>query len=62
MNPMFDGIKRFVHEDDGAAGVEYALLLTIAAVVIAAATGVLGPLVKTTFNSVITGLGGTPVP
>ncbi|MCP3023408.1 Flp family type IVb pilin [Cupriavidus basilensis] len=59
---MFEDIKRFAYEEDGAAGVEYALLLTIAAVVIAAAGVVLGPLVKATFNSVITGLGGTAVP
>ncbi|WP_454763054.1 Flp family type IVb pilin [Cupriavidus campinensis] len=33
MNTMFDGIKRFVREEDGAAGVEYALLLAFVALV-----------------------------
>lgn len=33
MNTMFEGIKRFVREEDGAAGVEYALLLTFVAMV-----------------------------
>ena len=40
MNTMFAGIKRFVREEEGAAGVEYALLLTICAVIIAAAAPV----------------------
>jgi pilus assembly protein Flp/PilA len=62
MNIMFEGIKRFVREEDGAAGVEYALLLTIAAVVIGAAAKIMSPIIKTTFNTVISGLGGTPVP
>lgn len=33
MNTMFEGFKRFVREEDGAAGVEYALLLAFVALV-----------------------------
>ncbi|PLQ02654.1 Flp family type IVb pilin [Cupriavidus pauculus] len=39
---MFNGIKRFAQEEDGAAGVEYALLLAFVALCMVA----VGPAVK----------------
>jgi len=56
MKAMFDDIKRFVREEDGAAGVEYALLLCLVAVVIATFVAALSGDVKTIFNAIQTGL------
>ncbi|WP_370649089.1 Flp family type IVb pilin [Cupriavidus sp. EM10] len=56
MNTMFDGIKRFAQEEDGAAGVEYALLLAFVALCMVA----VGPAVKAAvtkiWNSISTNL------
>ncbi|MBV8272507.1 MAG: Flp family type IVb pilin [Cupriavidus sp.] len=56
MKAMFDDIKRFVREEDGAAGVEYALLLCLVAVVIATFVAALSGDVRTIFNAIQTGL------
>lgn len=42
MTSMFNGIKHFAQEEDGAAGVEYALLLAFVALCMVA----VGPAVK----------------
>jgi len=59
MKTMLDDIKRFGQEDDGAAGIEYALLLAFVALVMVAA----GPTVKTAVDNIWTavknGLNGT---
>nr|WP_315592581.1 Flp family type IVb pilin [uncultured Cupriavidus sp.] len=47
---MFDGIKRFAQEEDGAAGIEYALLLAFVALCMVAA----GPAVKTAVTKIWT--------
>jgi len=56
MKTMFDGIKRFVREEDGAAGVEYALLLCLVAVVIAGFVTAMSGSVNTIFTAIKTGL------
>ncbi len=50
MNTMFDGIKHFAQEEDGAAGIEYALLLAFVALVMVTA----GPTVKQAVGDVWT--------
>ncbi|SDC51286.1 MULTISPECIES: Flp family type IVb pilin [unclassified Cupriavidus] len=56
MNTMFNGIKRFVREEDGAAGVEYALLLAFVALVMVTYGGTVKTAVGTIWNSVATAL------
>ena len=56
MNTMFKGIKHFVRDEDGATGVEYALLLTfVALVIIGFGTG-MGTAITNVFGQVVTGL------
>ncbi|GJG93696.1 Flp family type IVb pilin [Cupriavidus pauculus] len=50
MKTMFEGIKRFAQEEDGAAGIEYALLLAFVALCMVAA----GPAVKTAVTKIWT--------
>jgi len=50
MTTMFDGIKRFAQEEDGAAGIEYALLLAFVALCMVAA----GPTVKSSVTTIWT--------
>jgi len=56
MKTMFDGIKRFVREEDGAAGVEYALLLCLVAIVIATFAGTLSGAATRIFTAIQNGL------
>nr|WP_130391252.1 Flp family type IVb pilin [Cupriavidus agavae] len=49
---MFNGIKHFAQEEDGAAGIEYALLLAFVALCMVAA----GPAVKTAVTSIWTAI------
>ncbi|CAG9179358.1 hypothetical protein LMG32289_04336 [Cupriavidus pampae] len=50
MNTMFEGIKRFAREEDGAAGIEYALLLAFVALCMVAA----GPAIETAVTTIWT--------
>jgi len=52
MKAMFDGIKGFIQEEDGAAGIEYALLLAFVALVMVSA----GPTVKTAVGNIWTSI------
>ena len=56
MNTMFTGIKRFVRNEDGATGVEYALLLTFVALVIVGFGTGMGGSITNVFGAVIAGL------
>jgi pilus assembly protein Flp/PilA len=49
---MFSALHTFVWEDDGATMIEYALLLALIAIVVAAGLVTLGTSVKTKFSSV----------
>ncbi len=51
-------IARFVREDQGAAGVEYGLLVALIAAVIVGVVATLGTKVKTGFTSVCNALPG----
>ncbi|WP_423196277.1 MULTISPECIES: Flp family type IVb pilin [unclassified Cupriavidus] len=52
MSTMFQGIKRFAREEDGAAGIEYALLLAFVALCLVAA----GPAIKTAVTKIWTNI------
>ena len=53
----FEGRK-----DRGATAVEYGLLVGLIAVVIIVAVTALGGQLKVLFNSIVSGIGGTPAP
>ncbi len=54
-------IQRFVRDEEGASGIEYALIAAAVAVVLASFTTPLGNAVKGTLNKVVQALGGTAV-
>ncbi|WP_410054257.1 Flp family type IVb pilin [Cupriavidus sp. BIC8F] len=62
MNTMFQGIKNFVREEDGAAGIEYALLLAFVALVMVAAATTVKDSVRTIWTSINTALAGAAAP
>ncbi|MDF3883900.1 Flp family type IVb pilin [Cupriavidus basilensis] len=53
---MFKGIKHFVRDEDGATGVEYALLLTFVALVIIGFGAGMGNAITRTFAAVVAGM------
>ncbi|MFI7580518.1 Flp family type IVb pilin [Kocuria kalidii] len=55
-----DTADRLKGEQKGATAVEYGLLVGLIAVVIIGAVTLIGPELKDMFNSVVSGLGGTP--
>jgi pilus assembly protein Flp/PilA len=52
MNKILDVARAFVREDDGATMIEYALLVALIAIVVAAGLVTLGTAVKTKYSSV----------
>ena len=52
-------LARFRKEEDGATAIEYGLIAALIAVVIITAVTALGTTIKTKFNAVVTGMGGT---
>ena len=54
-------LREFVRNESGATAIEYALIAGLIAVFLVAVLGGLGGTLKTTFNSVITALGGSAV-
>ena len=54
---MLDQIKKFLKDEEGAAAIEYALLVGLIAVAIVAAVTALGTQVASTFSSITTSLG-----
>ncbi len=51
--------KRFIADESGATAIEYGLIAALIAVVIISAVTALGNTIKTKFNEVVTGMGGT---
>jgi pilus assembly protein Flp/PilA len=51
--------KRFITDETGATAIEYGLIAALIAVVIISAVTALGTTIKTKFNDVVTGMGGT---
>jgi len=56
---MLQFAKRFVADESGATAIEYGLIAALIAVVIIGAVTALGTTIKTKFNDVVTGMGGT---
>ena len=52
-------ISRFAQDESGATAIEYGLIAALIAVVIISAVTALGSTIKTKFNEVVTGMGGT---
>ena len=52
-------ISRFAQDESGATAIEYGLIAALIAVVIISAVAALGTTIKTKFNEVVTGMGGT---
>ena len=50
---------RFVKDESGATAIEYGLIAALIAVVIISAVTALGTTIKSKFNAVVTGMGGT---
>jgi pilus assembly protein Flp/PilA len=51
-------LKKFLRDESGATAIEYGLIAALISVVIITAVTTVGGNLKTTFNSVATGLGG----
>ena len=56
MNSMIQGIKQFVQEEDGASGVEYALLLCMVALVLAGLYTNVSGAVQGVWNNIVNSL------
>ena len=56
---MRNFIKNFANDESGATAIEYGLIAALIAVVIISAVTALGTTIKTKFNAVVTGMGGT---
>ncbi|WP_296816848.1 Flp family type IVb pilin [Brevundimonas sp.] len=52
-------VTKFLNEESGATAIEYGLIASLIAVVIITAVTALGSTIKTKFNEVVTGMGGT---
>ncbi|NBW07190.1 MAG: Flp family type IVb pilin [Caulobacteraceae bacterium] len=52
-------IARFVQDETGATAIEYGLIAALIAVVIISAVTTLGTTIRTKFQAVTTGMGGT---
>jgi len=52
-------VSRFINDESGATAIEYGLIAALIAVVIISAVTALGTTIKTKFNAVVTGMGGT---
>lgn len=59
MKNLISSLKNFASDEQGAAAVEYGLLVALIAAVIIATVAALGPKVKEGFCTVLTALGGT---
>ena len=51
-------LKKFLRDESGATAIEYGLIAALISVVIITAVTTVGGNLKTTFNSVVTALGG----
>jgi pilus assembly protein Flp/PilA len=55
-------IQRFLNDEEGASGIEYAMIAAMVAVVLSLFTTKIGDQIKATMNKVLVALGGTAVP
>jgi pilus assembly protein Flp/PilA len=54
-------IQRFLNDEEGASGIEYALIAAMVAVVLSLFTTKIGDAIKGTMNKVLVALGGTAI-
>jgi pilus assembly protein Flp/PilA len=54
-------IQRFLNDEEGASGIEYALIAAGVAVTLASFTTPLGTAVRNTLNTLLTAMGVAPV-
>src|SRR3974390_2689052 len=59
MQNLLSGIKKFVWEEEGATMVEYALMLSLIAIVSIAAVALIGKNAKTLFNNIAGSITGS---
>ena len=52
-------VTKFLNDESGATAIEYGMIAALIAVVIITAVTALGSTIKTKFNAVVTGMGGT---
>ena len=52
-------VTKVLNDESGATAIEYGLIAALIAVVIITAVTALGSTIKTKFNAVVTGMGGT---
>ncbi|MBI2914850.1 MAG: Flp family type IVb pilin [Firmicutes bacterium] len=55
-------LTRFLKEEEAQGMVEYGLIIALVALVIIGALTAMGGQLKTIFNNIVSGLGGTPAP
>lgn len=53
--------RKFIRDEEGASAIEYALLAAMVAVIVALFVTPVSTVIKSTFNSILTGLGGTAI-
>lgn len=56
-----NAMKKFLQDEEGAAAVEYGLLVALIAVAVLTVVTAIGTNLKTVFNKVVVALGGTAV-
>ncbi|HEX6590436.1 MAG TPA: Flp family type IVb pilin [Moraxellaceae bacterium] len=61
MTTLKQKVMAFVEDESGATAIEYALIAALIAVAIIATVRATGVQVRSVFNSILTGLGGTAV-
>lgn len=54
-------VNKFIHDEEGASAIEYALLAAMVAVIVALFVSPVSTVIKSTFNSILTSLGGTAI-
>ncbi|MCY1434329.1 Flp/Fap pilin component [compost metagenome] len=52
LKSLMQKAKRFIKEDDGASGIEYAIIAAMVAVLIAAFVPTIGPKITTIFTTI----------
>ena len=59
ISAMTKFVAKFMSDESGATAIEYGLIAALIAAAVTAAVTALGSTIKTKFNAVVTGMGGT---
>ncbi|TFW22263.1 Flp family type IVb pilin [Duganella callida] len=60
MNSLIAAAKQFARDEDGITAIEYGLIAATMATAVLAAFGLLGPALKTAFETIANQIKGTP--